>query len=263
MSTSETGSFLGSNAPWPPATMTVRERSSPRSVLRTTRSSSQAISWAVVSRCTGTSNWPRACSRNSATRSLASTRRWPGTSKIHFSGYSVVSWPPSSGSESMMREDASRMPAQNAVERPTGPAPMMVMSRTSPKSGCEVMGEGEGGGEGSAVEGRECPLDGGRNAGEGRGVALRVGGRLRGAQPLHQVEEGGGLVRLERDDELLVVEPEGVARVEVDLGVLAADPDVLLHHPVALLGRQPVPLARLDEGIDEEVLAVARAHLQA
>ena len=139
MSTSETGSFLGSKAPWPPATITVRERRSPLSVLSTTRSSSQAISCAVVSRCTGTSNWPSACVRSSATRSLARIRGWPGTSKIHFSGYSVVSWPPSSGSESMMREDASRMPAQNAVERPTGPAPMIVMSRISSKSGCWVM----------------------------------------------------------------------------------------------------------------------------
>src|SRR5829696_9797448 len=225
MSTSETGSFLGSKAPWPPATMTVRERSAPRSVLRTTRSSSHAISWAVVSRCTGTSNWPRACSRNSATRSLARTRRCPGTSKIHFSGYSVVSWPPSSGSESMMREDASRMPAQNAVVSPTGPAPMMVMSRISPKSGCWVMwvsGEGEGVGEGCAVERREGALDGGRYAGERRGVALRVGGGLGCAQALDEVQEGGGLIRLEGDDELLVVQPEGVARVEVDLRVLAA-----------------------------------------
>ena len=41
------------------------------------------------------------------------------------------------------REDASRMPAQNAVVRPTGPAPMIVMSRTSSKSGCRVMRGGE------------------------------------------------------------------------------------------------------------------------
>ena len=49
----------------------------------------------------------------------------------------------------------------------------------------------------------------------------------------------GRLVGLERDDELLVVEPERVARVEVDLRVLAADLDVLLHDPPALVGRQP------------------------
>ena len=34
-----------------------------------------------------------------------------------------------------MRELASRMPAQKAADRPTGPAPMTVMSRTSSKSG--------------------------------------------------------------------------------------------------------------------------------
>ena len=43
------------------------------------------------------------------------------------------------------------------------------------------------------------------------------------------------LVALEGDDELLVVEPERVARVEVDARVLAADADVLLHDPPALL----------------------------
>jgi hypothetical protein len=35
----------------------------------------------------------------------------------------------------MMRELASRMPAQKAADRPTGPAPITVMSRTSSKSG--------------------------------------------------------------------------------------------------------------------------------
>ena len=34
-----------------------------------------------------------------------------------------------------MRELASRMPAQKAADRPTGPAPITVMSRTSSKSG--------------------------------------------------------------------------------------------------------------------------------
>ena len=129
-----------------------------------------------------------------------------------------------------------------------------------------MLGHGErerASGSGCAVERREGALDGGRHAGEGRGVALRVGGGLGGAQALHEVEEGGGLVGLERDHELLVVEAEGVARVEVDLGVLAADADVLLHDLVALLRRQPVPLARLHERIDEQVLRVLGAHLEA
>ena len=105
---SKPGSLLGSNAPWPPATITVRERSSPRSVWSTTTRSSpspsQEIVSAVVLRWTGTSNCSSDCSRSISTRSLASTRGCPGTSKIHFSGYSVVSWPPSSGSESITRE---------------------------------------------------------------------------------------------------------------------------------------------------------------
>ena len=36
--------------------------------------------------------------------------------------------------ESMSRDEASRIPAQNAVHRPTGPAPITVTSRTSSKS---------------------------------------------------------------------------------------------------------------------------------
>ncbi len=172
----------------------------------------------------------------------ASTLGWPGTSKIHFSGYSVVSWPPSSGSESMMRESASRMPAQNAVHMPTGPAPITVMSRTSSKSwgaatGSVVMadlGERQCG----PVERAERALDRARDAGERRRVAQRVGARLGRAQPLHEIEEVGRVVGLEGDHELLVVEPERVARVEVDGRELAADLDVLLHDPPALVGRQ-------------------------
>ena len=131
MSTSDTGRRLGSNAPWPPATITVRERSSPSFVCSTMSSPSYSIRSAVHSRWTGMSNWSIACSRSFSTSSRASTRGWPGTSKIHFSGYSVVHWPPISGSESMMRQLAWRIPAQNAVASPTGPAPITVMSTVS------------------------------------------------------------------------------------------------------------------------------------
>jgi hypothetical protein len=86
MSMSDIGSFFGSNAPWPPATITVRERRSPRSVCSVTHSSSHEIVFAVVSRCTGTSNWSSACARSFATRSLARIFGWPGTSNTHFSG---------------------------------------------------------------------------------------------------------------------------------------------------------------------------------
>ena len=72
-----------------------------------------------------------------------------------------------------------------------------------------------------------------------------------------------GLVGLERDDELLVVEAERVRRVEVDVRVLLADLDVLLHDLPALVRGHRVPLARLDERVDEQVAAVGRADLQA
>jgi hypothetical protein len=85
MSTSETGSRFGSNAPWPPATITVRERRSPASVWRVTTSSSQEIRSAVVSsRISGANG--AICSCSWSTRSLARIFGCPGTSKIHFSG---------------------------------------------------------------------------------------------------------------------------------------------------------------------------------
>ena len=154
----------------------------------------------------------------------------------------------------MIGQLASRMPAQNAVDSPTGPAPMIVMSTVSSLKRCVV---GERLGERRAVERAERALDGGGDAGERRGVALGVGGRLGRAQALDEVEEARRVVGLERDDELLVVEAERVRRVEVDVGVLAADLDVLLHDPPALVGGLGVPLARLDERVDEQVAAVA------
>src|SRR5687768_7134528 len=80
-----------------------------------------------------------------------------------------------------------------------------------------------------AVERVQRALDGHRDARERGGVALRVLRGLRRAQALDEVQERAGVVRLERHDELLVVEPERVGGVEVDLWVLAADLDVLLH----------------------------------
>ena len=47
-----------------------------------------------------------------------------------------------------------------------------------------------------------------------------------------------GVVGVEGDDELLVVEAEAVRRVVVDARVLLADADVLLHHAPALVGGQ-------------------------
>ena len=106
-------------------------------------------------------------------------------------------------------------------------------------------------------------LDRRAQARERRGVAQREGRGLRRAQALDEVEEGPDVVGVEGHHELLVVEPEGVARVEVDARVFLAHADVLLHDPPAFLRIEPVPLAGLDEGIDEEVLRVGGADLEA
>src|SRR3712207_2745991 len=109
----------------------------------------------------------------------------------------------------MIRALASRMPAQNAVIRPTGPAPMTVMSRIS-SSGrlpLSVMGSSRKGRmrcDVLAVEGVERALDRRRDAREDRRLALGERARLRPTQLLHQIEELAGIVRVERDHELLV-----------------------------------------------------------
>jgi hypothetical protein len=100
-----------------------------------------------------------------------------------------------------------------------------------------------------------------RHAGEDRRLALGVLARLGRAQLVDEVEEYPRVVALEADDELLVVDPEGVGRVDRDLRVAAADLDMAFHDPAALLRGQPVPAALLDHRVEEEVLALGDADL--
>src|SRR3712207_3737335 len=110
----------------------------------------------------------------------------------------------------------------------------------------------------SAAERSQRLLDRHGSAGKGGRVAQRVLARFGAAQFHDQVEEVGDLVALEGDDELLVVQAEGVRGVDGDAGVGAADGDVLVHHALPLFLGQRVPGARLDEWIDEQVLAPGR-----
>ena len=81
------------------------------------------------------------------------------------------------------------------------------------------------------------------DAGEDRRLALGVGARLAAAQAFDQVQEVARVVRLEGDDELLVVQAERVAGVDLDSRELVADADVLVHGLLALLERQAIPRA--------------------
>ena len=77
-------------------------------------------------------------------------------------------WPPISGSESMMRQLAWRIPAQNAVASPTGPAPITVMSTVS-----ELMwsrAASESGVPSSALSARSTEVDTQVNVGVSRFV---------------------------------------------------------------------------------------------
>jgi hypothetical protein len=60
---------------------------------------------------------------------------------------------------------------------------------------------------GTPSRGVERPGGGHRHAGEDRGLPLRVLARLGRAQLVDEVEEHPGVIALEGDDELLVVEP--------------------------------------------------------
>src|SRR5690348_10297008 len=103
----------------------------------------------------------------------------------------------------MIRDEASRMPAQNAVISPTGPAPITVMSRISVIRWAS--GDARVRGDGLPIEGIQRALDRGADAGEDRRLACRVGARLRSPQLLHQIEELAGIVRVERNNEFLIV----------------------------------------------------------
>ena len=73
---------------------------------------------------------------------------------------------------------------------------------------------------------------------------------------MHQVEEVGRVVGVERHDELLVVEAERVGGVDLDRPVAAAGLDVAAHDPHPLLAGQAVPLALLPHRVDDQVLAL-------
>src|SRR5947209_5568295 len=135
----------------------------------------------------------------------------------------------------MIRALASRMPAQKAVISPTGPAPMTVMSLISPSAVATGSGRRRMGRHRLAVERVERPFDGARDAGEDRGLAQRVRARFGAAQLLDEVQELARVVRVERDDELLVVEAEGVGGVDLDRAVAPADGDVAAHDAHALV----------------------------
>src|SRR5262249_60465125 len=80
-----------------------------------------------------------------------------------------------------------------------------------------------------AIERVQGALERHSDAREAGRVPDGVPGRLGAAQALDEVEERADVVGVERDDELLVVQAEGVGRVVVDARVLAPDLDVLAH----------------------------------
>ena len=137
-----------------------------------------------------------------------------------------------------------------------------VAERLSPDRSRRLSCGARGDGVGAPSSASRALRDRHRHAGEDRRLALGVLARLGRAQLLDQVEELAGVVALEGDDELLVVEAEGVGGVDRDLRIAAADLDVAFHDPAALLRRQAVPAALLDHRVEEQVLALGDADLR-
>ncbi len=64
-------------------------------------------------------------------------------------------------------------------------------------------------------------------------------------------------IRLERDDELLIIQPERVRRVQLHRTIFRADAHMLGHHFLALLRRPRIPFARSLQGTDKQVIRLA------
>jgi hypothetical protein len=76
-------------------------------------------------------------------------------------------------------------------------------------------------------------------------------------QTANEIHELLRVIRIERNDELLVVNAVGVAGVDADAFEGRGGVDVLVHHALARVGRQVVPGTRLHKRIDEQVFALA------
>ena len=91
------------------------------------------------------------------------------------------------------------------------------------------------------------------DAGEDGGILLGVGALLLMAEGHDEFKEVGGVVALEAEDELMVVEAERVGGVNLDGGETVTDGEVLVHEALAFFAGQLVPPMGLGEGVYEEV----------
>src|SRR5437867_3082003 len=95
------------------------------------------------------------------------------------------------------------------------------------------------------------------DAREDRGIAQGVAAPLGFAQGHDQVQEVFRLVAFERDHPFLVVQAEGVRRVELHRREPVAYFDVFVHHALPGRFREEEPAAGLQERIDEDIFALA------
>ena len=101
----------GLNLPMPAVISTAPQLTEVSSSSATTTPSSVWVSVAAVRPSRYVGSAVAACSTSASTRSRPLTVGKPATSRICFSGYIAVIWPPSSGSESTTATRSPRKPA--------------------------------------------------------------------------------------------------------------------------------------------------------
>src|ERR1051325_1097462 len=111
------------------------------------------------------------------------------------------------------------------------------------------------------VQLREDRVNGRLRAGEHRRVAPCIEARLGITQATHQIDEFLWVVRVECDDEILVVDAVAVAGVQADTLERRGRGDMLGHHPLPRMGRQAVPRPGLRKRVYEQVLSLTRQQL--
>ena len=95
------------------------------------------------------------------------------------------------------------------------------------------------------------------NAGENRRIAQREARAFGFAERHHEIQEVFRLIAFKRHHPFLVIQPEGIGRVQLHRGEAMPDFDVFVHHALPRRFREQEPFARLEERVDENILGFA------
>src|SRR5215831_13890588 len=83
------------------------------------------------------------------------------------------------------------------------------------------------------------------------------------AQFLNEIKKIADVIGFKGDNELLVIQAEGIGRIERHRGISKPNADMFIHHALTFSQGQSVPGTCLDERIDKEILLIVRGNDQA